>query len=60
MPEHFPPDIGSRQAQARLRLRFLAVLNELRPQVLDGLLALWIGFKPIYEAELDARLGATM
>ena len=50
--EHFPPDIGSRQAQSRLRLRFLAVLDELRPQVLDGLLALWTDFRPTYEAEV--------
>ncbi len=52
MSEHFPPDIGSRQAQARLGLRFLAVLDEIDTRVLDGLLALWTDFKPEYEVEV--------
>ena len=51
MSEHFPPDIGSRQAQSRLRLRFLAVLDEMHRRVLDELRALWGDFKPTYEAE---------
>lgn len=50
MSEHFPPDIGSRQAQSRLRLRFLAVLNEMHTRVFDELRALWGDFKPTYEA----------
>jgi hypothetical protein len=51
--EHFPPDIGSRQAQSRLRLRFLSVLDEIHHRVLDELRALWSDFKPTYEAEVQ-------
>jgi hypothetical protein len=57
--EHFPPDIGSRQAQSRLRLRFLSVLDEIHSQVLDGLRALWNDFKPTYEAEVQREYEPT-
>ena len=56
--ENFPPDIGSRQAQSRLRLRFLSVLDEICPRVLDELRALWSDFKPTYEAEVKSESDA--